>query len=229
VTIIASLRREGLGMASVEAQCSVIGNTGFLGIPLTLALFGDQAIVPNMIVLTVDLIVFSSLFVILINIAKDGRIDRHTFQKVGVGLVKNPMIMSILAGIIWGGLALPIPTPMDSFLVTLGAAATPGALFAIGASLAGGQASRVEIAGWLGFAKLVLHPAAVAFFLIFVFDVDEMMTTMVVGLAALPVAGNVFMLASHYKIGPQRVSTAILFSTVASIVTIPITLSLMGG
>ena len=38
--------------------------------------------------------------------------------------------------------------------------------------------------------------------------------------AALPVAGNVYMLAQHYGVAPQRVSAAILVSTTVSIVTV---------
>ena len=38
--------------------------------------------------------------------------------------------------------------------------------------------------------------------------------------AALPVAGNVYILAQHYGVAPQRVSTSILISTAISIVTV---------
>ena len=47
----------------------------------------------------------------------------------------------------------------------------------------------------------------------------------VVAAAALPVAGNVFILAQHYKVAPQRVSAAILISTSLSIVTVSFVIS----
>ena len=47
--------------------------------------------------------------------------------------------------------------------------------------------------------------------------------------AALPVAGNVFILAQHYHIAPQRVSTAILFSTIASVVSVTAVIALVTG
>ncbi len=43
-----------------------------------------------------------------------------------------------------------------------------------------------------------------------------------VAAAALPVAGNVYILASHYGIAPRRVSASILISTAASILTVPL-------
>ena len=43
-----------------------------------------------------------------------------------------------------------------------------------------------------------------------------------VAAAALPVAGNVYILAQHYKVAPQRVSASILVSTALSIVTVSV-------
>ena len=113
------------------------------------------------------------------------------------------------------------------FVVLLGAAATPGALFAIGASLAGKSAERVEVAAWLTFCKLVLHPMFVALAVLYLFPLDAYSATIVIGAAAMPVAGNVYMLAQHYGIAPHRVSAAILFSTAISILTFPLVIALI--
>ena len=47
--------------------------------------------------------------------------------------------------------------------------------------------------------------------------------------ASLPVAGNVYILAQHYGVAPQRVSTAILISTAASIVTVTTVIAWIKG
>jgi predicted permease len=109
---------------------------------------------------------------------------------------------------------------VNEFLEILGGAATPGALFAIGASLAGKSAERMAVAGWLSLCKLVLHPAAVAVAALLVFDVDPYAAGVMITAAALPVAGNVYILAQHYGVAPARVSAAILLSTGISILTI---------
>ena len=100
-----------------------------------------------MLILATDLIVFSSLIVILINGAQDGQMSLRILRTIGLGLVRNPMIVSISAGLLWSAFSLPIPEPMENFLSILGGAATPGALFAIGASLASKSAERIEVAG----------------------------------------------------------------------------------
>jgi hypothetical protein len=228
-TAVALIRALPVDQTAVEAQCAVIGNTGFLGVPMFALLFGPEAIGPLMMLLAIDLIVFSSLIVILITGSRDGRIRLAILRTVGLGLVKNPMIVSISAGLAWSALDLPFPEPLERFVGLLGAAATPGALFAIGASLAGKSAERLSVAGWLAAAKLVLHPAAVAFAALVMFDVEPFAATVMIAAAALPVAGNVYILAQHYGVAPQRVSASILISTVASIVTLPLVIAWLQG
>ena len=219
-TGVALVRGIGVEEGAVEAQCAVVGNVGFLGIPMLAMLMGEAAVGPVMMVLAVDLIVFGSLIVIIISAKRDGRLSPGVLISVGRGLLKNPMIVSISMGFLWSASRLPIPAVMNEFLGLLGAAATPGALFAIGASLADKSAERMVVAGWLSFAKLVLHPLAVAVTALMVFSVAPYPAAVMIAAAALPVAGNVFILAQHYGIAPHRASAAILISTAASILTV---------
>ncbi|MEO0701966.1 MAG: AEC family transporter [Pseudomonadota bacterium] len=219
-TIIALVRSRGIEEAAVEAQCAVIGNVGFLGVPMLVLLLGENAVGPVLLVLAVDLIVFGSLIVILITGSRDGRMSLGVLATVGNGLLRNPMIVSILLGLFWSAFSLPIPGPVNEFLTILGAAATPGALFAIGASLASKSAERVSSAVWLSTCKLVLHPAAVAFAALVLIPVEPYAAGVMIAAAALPVAGNVFILAQHYGVAPQRVSATILISTVVSVLTV---------
>ncbi len=219
-TAVALVRGRGVAEAAVEAQVAAIGNVGFLGIPLLVLLLGEAAIGPVMLMLAVDLIVFGSLIVILITGSQDGRISWGVFRTVGRGLLANPMIVSIVLGLLISASGWPLPSPVNAFLVTLGDAATPGALFAIGASLASKSAERVGVAVWLSFAKLVLHPAAVAIAALLIWPVEPYAAGVMIASAALPVAGNVYMLAQHYGVAPQRVSASILISTTLSVVTV---------
>ncbi len=216
---VARARGVGLTEGAFEAQCAVIGNVGFLGIPMLALLLGEAAVAPIILVLSVDLIVFGSLVVILVN-ASGGKLSPKILGTIGIGLLKNPMIVSIMLGFAWSGFRLPMPEVGREFLTLLGAAATPGALFAIGASLASKSAERASVALWLSFAKLVLHPAAVAVSALLIFPVEPFAAGVMIAAAALPVAGNVFILAQHYRVAPQRVSAAILFSTTFSVVTV---------
>lgn len=215
---VAKARARPMAEAAMEAHTAMTGNTGFLGVPMLVVLLGPKAAGPVLMVLSADMIVFSTLITMLITAARHGRV---ALKPIALGLVKNPMIVSMMVGLAWALLRLPMPAPLQEFTTILGAAATPGALFAIGASLAGRSAERLGPALWLSGAKLFLHPLAVAVAALFVFHVEPFAAGVMIAAAALPVAGNVYILAQHYGVAPQRVSTAILISTAVSILTIP--------
>jgi malonate transporter and related proteins len=219
VAAVALWRGTSREEAVFEAHTGVIGNVGFLGIPMLSLLLGPQAVGSVLLVLAVDLIVFSSLLTMLVTGLRAGRVSAQTFGVLGLGLVKNPMIVSVVLGILWGATGRALPGPVNEFLTLLGAAATPCALFAIGASLAGRSAERLQVAAWLSLSKLALHPAAVAL-ACWMFGVTGFAAGVMIAAAALPVAGNVFILAQHYQVAPQRVSTAILLSTAVSVLTV---------
>lgn len=227
---MAVARARGLPLteAAMEAQCCMIGNTGFLGVPMLVVLIGERAIGPVLMVLTIDFLVFSTLITLIIHAARSGGFRAATIIPVLRGIVANPMILSMVAGLLWAQFHLPMPDVLDEFLSILGAAATPGALFAIGASLASRRLQRVAVSGWLSFAKLVLHPAAVCA-TAWLLSVEAFSAGVMVAAAGLPLAGTVYILAQHFQVAEQRVSAAILISTAASIVTIPLIMGLLPG
>ncbi|MFB0994032.1 MAG: AEC family transporter [Paracoccaceae bacterium] len=222
---LSRLRGTSLAEAAIEAQCGVIGNTGFLGMPMLVVLLGPLAAGPVLMVLAIDLIVFSTLITIIITASREGRMTRAGYGRLLFGLIKNPMIVSMSLGLCWSLSELTMPTPMADFLTLLGGASTPGALFAIGASLAVKSAENLVVTGWVSFTKLLLHPAAVAISAFWIFHVDPRSAAVMVSVAALPVAGNVYILAQYFGLAPERVSAYILVSTVASIVTVSLVIA----
>lgn len=227
--LVAFARGVSVEEAAIDAQCAVIGNVGFLGVPMLVLLLGEAAAGPVLLVLAIDLIVFSSVITLVITGRREGRMSLGLIRVLGVGLLKNPMIVSIVLGLAWSASGQAVPGPINEFLAILGAAATPGALFAIGASLATKSAERLGVAAWLSFCKLALHPAAVAVSALWVFGVERQTAGVMIAAAALPVAGNVYILAQHYGVAPQRVSASILISTAVSILTISAVVTWVSG
>lgn len=212
--------------AAMQAHTAMTGNTGFLGVPMLVVLLGPAAVGPVLMVLTLDMIVFSTLITLIITAARHGRIGARMLLPLVRGIAANPMIVSMLAGLAWSAAGLPLPAPAAEFLSLLGGAATPGALFAIGASLANGPARRIGPAVGLSAAKLVAHPVAVGA-AAWGLGVDPVAAGVMVAAAALPVAGNVYILAHHFRVAEERVSAAILLSTAAGIATLPVVIHLI--
>ena len=212
----------GRGEAAVQGLAAVLPNTGYMGLPLAAAVFGREAAVPIVVGLTLDGILLIPLGIVLIESDK-GRGENLFQTALGTlqNLVRNPLIVSIFAGLAASAAGLAIPTPANNFLDLLGGAAGPCALFALGATLAarsvaGGAA---EI-GYMTALKLFVHPAALLLTTAVIFDVDPLWTTAALLGAALPIAANVFIVARQYDVYVTRASGAVLVSTALSMVTV---------
>ncbi|MEO1562232.1 MAG: AEC family transporter [Pseudomonadota bacterium] len=217
---IGMLRGKGWAVSAIEAQCSIIGNVGFMAIPMLVLLFGEAAAGPVLFVLAIDLIVFGTLIVVSITASREGRITKEALLRVVGAIFKNPMVMSIALGLMWGATGIATPPPVDTFLTQLAGAATPCALFVIGMSLASPSAERVTIALWLSSLKLLAFPAVVAVMALLVFDVEPFEAAVMIAAAAMPTAGNIYIIAQHFGVAPERASSTIFISTVISIVTL---------
>lgn len=60
---------------------------------------------------------------------------------------------------------------------------------------------------------------------LWVFTIDTYSASVIISAAALPVAGNVYILAQHYNVAPHRASAAILFSTLLSVGTVSLVIA----
>jgi len=217
---VGMLRGEGWAVSAIEAQCSIIGNVGFMGIPMLVLLFGEAAAGPVLFVLAIDLIVFGTLIVMSITASREGRISKDAILRVVGAIFKNPMVMSIALGLAWGATGIAMPSYVDVFLTQLAGAATPCALFVIGMSLASPSAERLSVALWLSSLKLFLFPVIVAFMALVVFDVEPFDAAVMIAAAAMPTAGNIYIIAQHFGVAPERASSTIFISTVISIITL---------
>ncbi|MFT6657616.1 AEC family transporter [Maritalea sp.] len=222
-------RKRGLSLAQMafEAHTSVIGNVGFLGVPMLVLLLGEAAIGPVILVLAMDLTVFGSLVVILVTSSKGTSSPVAAARSALAGLAANPMIVSISIGLLWSGFNVPMWQPLDDFVTILGGAATPGALIAIGASLSTIKARGLVPAFWLSGLKLFVHPIVIAITALWVFPVEPFAASVMIACASLPVAGNVYILAQHYGVAPQKISASILVSTVVSVATVSVVIALV--
>ncbi|MDA8664655.1 AEC family transporter [Litoricolaceae bacterium] len=218
--MIARFRGQSFESAVIEAQCSVIGNMGWMGLAMLPILLGEQAISYVIMVLIIDLMIFGPLIVILLVAHREGQLNLKLLQTIGLGLIKNPLVLSISTGLLWAAFEIPVPDLLNRFMTILGGASTPGALFAIGASMAFAARGQISIPLYLSINKLIVHPILVGVTALFVFAIDPFASAVMMACAAMPIAGNVYMVATHYGVPSQRISIAILISTTASIATI---------
>ena len=221
VGAVALTRGAGREEAVFEAHTGVIGNVGFLGIPMLALLLGPQAVGPVLMVLAVDLVVFSTVLTLIITGLRGGTVGLAMLGGLVMGLLRNPMIVSVVLGLAWGATGWALPVPVNEFMTTLGAAATPCALFALGASLTryslGGNLREPALLVGL---KTVLHPLIVWLLATQVFDVPPLWVATGVLLAALPAGITPYLFAQRYGACQSTVASAVFLSTLVSVATL---------
>ena len=215
--------------AALQGSAAVLGNTGYMGIPLVAAAFGDRAAIPLVLGLTLEATVLIPLGIVLVEAQKGlGGGYSRLLGSVAGAMVRNPIIVAIFAGVLVSAIGLGLPTPVENFTDLLGRAAGPCALFALGATLASFPISTgIGEVSYMTFFKLLIHPAAIWFATTRLFDVDPLWASVAILGAALPVAANVFIVAKQYDTYVDRVSSAILVSTVISVVTVSALLTIL--
>jgi len=215
--------------AAFGALVAAFPNTGFMGVPLLVALLGPRSSGPVIVTLVVDLIITSSLCIALSRLGGGGaQGSAAALRKALAGMTGNPMPWSILLGALASGLGLALPKPLMQTIGLLADAASPVALFTIGAVLARSQMASAETTPLVDFVpvalkKLLLHPllmfgighAAIALGL----PLDPFALTVLVLVACLPSASNVAMLAERFGANTGRIARIILVSTALSFLT----------
>jgi len=241
-TVTTSLNsRIGWNDAAFGALVAAFPNSGFMGVPLMVALLGAQAAGPTILTMAIDMIVISSLCIALSRL--DGA-DQHgaakAFKNALRGVLTNPMPWSILLGALASLLAFELPAPLNQVLNLLADAASPVALFTIGTVLARAQmlaASGQENAPLrrdylpVAFKKLLLHPLLVLLvggsLMQLGLPLSRFALTVLVLVAALPSASNVSLLAERFGANNGRVARIILVSTAAAFVSFSLMVALL--
>lgn len=223
------LRRSGAEPV-IAGMTAGFSNNVLLGVPLVLTTFGEAATLPLFLIIACDSWLLLTTATLQAELAIGERGDPKVLvRNVTNALVRNPIVMSLLIGIAWNGLGVPLPGVMDSLTETLGTAALPCAVFAMGASLAGFRLSgAVADAGLSVVLKLIAHPVLVWLLATYVFDLKPLWRDVATVMAALPVGINVYLLADRYQAGVGSGITAILVSTALSVASIAVVLTFLG-
>jgi hypothetical protein len=221
--------------ASLGALVAAFPNSGFMGVPLLVALLGPAAAGPTILTMLLDMVVISSLCVALSRLDGAGdsgessaRAMLMAGRKALRGVVGNPMPWAILLGAAASAMQFKLPGPLQTTVWLLADAASPVALFTIGAVLARSQIQAnhpMPLSDYLPVVliKLLLHPLLVGLVGLAAIQLgvplDPFALSVMVLVAALPSASNVSLLAERLGADNGRIARIILATTVAAFFT----------
>lgn len=141
-------------------QSSFRGSAAVMGLAFIQNIYGSSAMGPLMIVSAVPLYNIFSVIVLTFEANDSTNIDKKAkIRQAGMNICKNPIILSILAGLIVGLLGIQFPTLVNKTISNVAQMATPLALITIGAGFEGRKAlAKIAPTMAASTIKLVLQP-----------------------------------------------------------------------
>jgi predicted permease len=212
--------------ANVLALSAAFGNSGFVGLPICLAILGKAALGPAALVMALTTGFVFAPFILLQELTGSlGHSRSESIRTVSRALVGNPLILSCIAGIAAALGGVSLPAPVQVLLSSIAAATAPCALVAIGMFVARPMEQASDPGIWRGWgAKLALSPLMAAALLAVLPPLDRVWTATALIMAAMPTASSVFVIVAGDT--ARRISASIIVrTTVGSVVTIPIVLA----
>jgi predicted permease len=214
---------------ATRAMSVAFGNSVQLGIPLATALFGEAGLAIHIPLVSLHALLLLSVLTALVELdlaraAGGGGGSVASLRRALLVTLRNtvlhPVLLPVLAGLLWDLAGLPIPAAIDEVLVLLGSAVVPLCLVLIGVSL-----SQYGIQGyWHGatlatVGKLFVLPSAVLVVARFAFGLTGLPLAVLVMMAALPVGTNALLFAQRYGVLEAEATAAIVASTFAFVAT----------
>jgi len=222
---------------SVRAISAVFGNTLQIGVPMITALFGESGLAIHITLISLHALTLLSVLTTLVEIdlarerRRAGHADAHLLQTVATtarNTIVHPVVLPVLAGLLWNALLPPLPPLVDETLQTLSQAVVPLCLVLIGMSLAYyGVRGAARGAVVLSALKLLALPAVVLTIGRGLMGLHGLPLAVVVMVAALPVGSNALIFSQRYETLEAEATAAIVFSTFAFVLTAPLWLAVL--
>jgi len=203
-----------------------IPNTGFIGIPLLNALYGESTLFYSSLCETVnDLYVYSIIFAVI------GSMTGHRSKVSLKEIIVNPPTIAVIIGLLlfFTGIKLPmfIATPLDY----IANATTPIAMFIIGAQL-----SAIKLKDFVGdkriyficFIRLILMPVITIFILKFTIGTTGIFPTVFILMMGMPAGAICSIVAENYNSNVEFATKCVMLSNILCLITIPVFALLIG-
>lgn len=221
---------------SIFGMSACFGNLAIIALPITIDVFGPKATLPMTMLVLLEAIVFMPLTIIILEVRRS-RLDLESnsglagaVAKGGKAVIINPIIMSMLLGVLASALSISLPVMLDEFAQLVGAAAIPCALFALGASLARTRnTDRMVETGAMTLMKLGLYPVLVFIAMSLLPSVDPVWRATAILASAMPIGANLYLVAEAFNAHVGRASTAVMVSTVLSAATVSALAAYLGA
>jgi predicted permease len=211
---------------SVFGMGSSYSNATIIGIPVCMYVLGEKSLLPLFIIISIHNLI---LFTIGICVVEFSKFSISSFlqnlREIFKQLITSPITASLIIGGLVNILNIPIYKPLDVAITLMSQAAVPTALFALGASL-----NKYKVQGHIApillmvTLKIAFFPLLVWILAFKVFTIDPLWASTALLTSAMPVGISAYIFSHKYKKCEALIATAILVSTLGSILTLSVLL-----
>ena len=208
---------------------TIFGSLAFFGIPfITFAFPTRQG--EHLATLSAATIAIMSV-TISITVLELYKLEKSTIwqglKHVAKRLSKNPLIISILSGILLSLVGIEIPAPLSTSLHMLGGTTSTVAVFMLGVFLYGRKYTNIVEAFGLSLLRIVFLPI-VALLTTMLFNLPAVERSVLVLMHGMPVAISMIVLSERYDFHKETIASLILVSSLGAGIYLNLWLLLLG-
>lgn len=222
--------RRGFGRdaraGAIGAISSAFANTILVGMPLIAAVYGDEGLVPLLLIVSIHLAVMTVAMAIVMERAAahdsggDSPPVSTLIKRAAASLIRNPLVITIIAAFLWRMTGLELPGLASDLLNRIGATALPLALISLGMSLVQyGMRGNILPGLMLSAIKIFVMPAIVFTLAQYVFALPPLWVAVATLTAACPTGINAYVFANKYGTGHAMSANAITVTTGLAVLT----------
>jgi len=209
--------------------CAVFGSHSFFGLPFVIFAFGTKK--------AEQFAVFSSSFIAMVSVGmtitilemyklRESRLVEG-IKAVIIKLSRNPLIISIVAGLCFSLTGLTIPGPIAGAFHMLGNTAITVAIFMLGVSLYGRNYRNLKKAFLLALLRILLLPL-IALIIVLYFKTPHMERSILILMHATPLALATIVLSERYNFYQDIISSLMLISSLSATLSMNLWLLVLG-
>lgn len=223
------------------AIASTYGNVGYLGVPIVLSVLGPEAALGAALGQLLHNVLFMVGYPLLKTFGAQSRgrnggsVMIMLWNVAKKSIVFNPIVISVVAGVIVGVAEVRLPTVISASIEMLGQAAVPTAMFAVGLTIKPAwEGIRSRSVSPFGVAtatvlKLAVLPLATLAAVLIVGDaLSPMWGAAAVIMAAMPISSTANIVVFEYDGDSRLVGASTLVTSVLAVISIPLIISLLG-